>query len=98
MKTSVSATAVCLLPRVAAWLCGAALVVVTSCLNFTFAQEAVAVPGLPAGWADKVADDKPVATEAENATEFRAFNQFVRHVRTVSPDALAQAVAPGVTG
>src|SRR5205823_4838487 len=55
-------------------------------------------PGLPAGWADKVADDKPVATEAENATEFRAFNQFVRHVRTVSPDALAQAVAPGVTG
>lgn len=98
MKTSVSATAVCLSPRVAAWLGWASLIVVTLCLNFTFAQDAVSVPGLPEGWANKVADDKPIATEAENVAEFRAFNQIVRHVRTVAPEALALVVAPGVTG
>jgi hypothetical protein len=96
MKTPVSATAVCPSPRVAAWLGGAVLVVVTACLTATFAQT-IPILDLPAGWADKLTDDKPVATESENADEFRAFNQIVRHVRNMPLAALANAVAPGVT-
>src|SRR5262245_8390099 len=94
MKTSVSAKSV--LPLACAGIAG--LIVVTVCLTFSFAQEVTAVPGLPAGWAGKVVDDKPVAGEAENATEYQAFNQFIRHVRNMSPESLAQAVTPGVTG
>ena len=69
----------------------AALVVVIACLSFTFAQEVA--PAEIAG----IVDDKPVATERENAAEYRAFNRFVRLARAASPEMLAQAAAPGVT-
>src|SRR5262245_61148136 len=97
MTKSVSPTESRLSPRVAVVLVGAVLVAVTACLSVTFAQDVRLVP-LPPERMTGVTDDKPLATEADNTAEFRAFNEIVRAVRTISPQLFADSVTPGVTG
>jgi hypothetical protein len=75
-------------------------------LVWTFCGVAAAVTVLvpaglaqaPADWLARVADDKPLASAAENKDEYNAFNALVLQARKQSPEALAQNARPGVTG